>query len=42
MLSLVKTKTQHKNIKNITLKIREGEYNVRVNVQEINKTKTVM
>jgi hypothetical protein len=42
MLSLEKTKTQDKNIKKITLKEGKGEERVKVNVQEINKTNTVI
>jgi hypothetical protein len=42
MLSLEKTKTQDKNIKKMTLKEGKGEERVKVNVQEINKTNTVI
>lgn len=42
MLSIEKTKTQDKNIKKMTLKEGKGEERVKVNVQEINKTNTVI
>jgi len=42
MLSLEKTKTQDTNIKRMTPKEGKGEERVKVNVQEMNKTNTVI